>query len=52
MGLLVVGDVHGCFHTFTTLINEHWDSGKQILVQLGDLLDRGKFSKDIVRFIV
>ncbi|SCW62345.1 serine/threonine protein phosphatase 1 [Paenibacillus tianmuensis] len=52
MGLLVVGDVHGCFHTFTKLINEHWDSGKQILVQLGDLLDRGKFSPETILYAI
>jgi len=52
MGLLVVGDVHGCFHTFTKLINEHWDSDKQILVQLGDLLDRGKFSPETILYAI
>lgn len=34
MELLVVGDVHGCFHTFTKLINEHWNSDKQILDEI------------------
>ncbi|MGM1045858.1 MAG: metallophosphoesterase family protein [Bacillota bacterium] len=51
-GLLVVGDVHGCFHTFTKLINEHWNSDKQILVQLGDLLDRGKFSPETILYAI
>lgn len=52
MELLVVGDVHGCFHTLTKLINEHWNSGKQILVQLGDLLDRGKFSPETILYAI
>ncbi|WP_374019091.1 metallophosphoesterase family protein [Paenibacillus thiaminolyticus] len=52
MELLVVGDVHGCFHTFTKLINEHWNSGKQVLVQLGDLLDRGKFSPETMLYAI
>ncbi|OAB43729.1 metallophosphoesterase family protein [Paenibacillus glacialis] len=52
MELLVVGDVHGCFHTFTKLINEHWNRDKQILVQLGDLLDRGKFSPETILYAI
>ncbi|REK74450.1 metallophosphoesterase family protein [Paenibacillus paeoniae] len=52
MELLVVGDVHGCFHTFSKLLDEHWDSDKQILVQLGDLLDRGNFSPEILLYAI
>lgn len=52
MELFVVGDVHGCFHTFTKLINEHWDREKQIFVQLGDLLDRGKFSPETILYAI
>ncbi|RJX39976.1 serine/threonine protein phosphatase [Paenibacillus pinisoli] len=52
MELLVVGDVHGCVHTFSKLLDEHWDSGKQILVQLGDLLDRGQFSPETLLYAI
>lgn len=44
--------MHGCFHTFTKLINEHWNIGEQILVQLGDLLDRGKFSPETILYAI
>jgi len=33
MELLVVGDVHGCLHTFSKLIQEHWNRDKQVFVQ-------------------
>lgn len=51
-GVISSGDVHGCFHTFTKLINEHWNSGKLILVQLGDLSDRGKFSPETILYAI
>ncbi|WP_019420534.1 metallophosphoesterase family protein [Paenibacillus sp. OSY-SE] len=41
MNLFVVGDVHGCLHTFTGLLDRHWNPDKERLVQLGDLIDRG-----------
>lgn len=44
MNIIVVGDVHGCFNTFNTLIENHWDKNNEVLVQLGDLIDRGNFS--------
>lgn len=40
----VVGDIHGCLLEFTTLLKK-WDRDKYRLIQLGDLLDRGKKSK-------
>lgn len=43
MGLFIIGDVHGCFHTYMKLL-EYWDSKNETLVQVGDLIDRGNFS--------
>ncbi|MDQ2793094.1 MAG: metallophosphoesterase [Bacteroidota bacterium] len=40
MNLFFIGDVHGCFHTFRTLL-KHWDPATEHLIQLGDLVDRG-----------
>jgi len=40
----IIGDVHGCLKTFQELIGRYWDKEKEILVQLGDLIDRGAFS--------
>ncbi|UHA72641.1 metallophosphoesterase family protein [Paenibacillus sp. 481] len=41
MNLFVVGDVHGCLHTFKELLNRYWNPYEERLVQLGDLIDRG-----------
>lgn len=47
MDLFVVGDVHGCYYTFLELL-QHWRREKEILVQLGDLMDRGNFAPECV----
>ncbi|MCG7406607.1 serine/threonine protein phosphatase [Paenibacillus sp. ACRRX] len=41
MDLFVVGDVHGCLHTFKELLDQHWKPDEERLIQLGDLIDRG-----------
>ncbi|MBX7154876.1 MAG: metallophosphoesterase [Bacteriodetes bacterium] len=46
--VLVVGDVHGCFHTFKKIVIEYWNPEKEILVQVGDLIDRGLYSPECV----
>lgn len=48
--LFVVGDVHGCLRTFQALLDEHWNPKKEILVQVGDLINRGRYSVDTVLF--
>lgn len=48
MDLFVIGDVHGCFHTYLTLMDQ-WDPKKEQLIQVGDLVDRGNFSPDTIR---
>lgn len=44
MNILVVGDVHGCYHTFKKLVEEHWNPEHEFLVQVGDLINKGKHS--------
>ncbi|MEK8129442.1 metallophosphoesterase family protein [Paenibacillus filicis] len=51
MNLLVVGDVHGCLHTFQKLLDEHWNPEEEVLVQLGDLIDRGKHTPGTLRLV-
>ncbi|MCH2045219.1 MAG: metallophosphoesterase [Saprospiraceae bacterium] len=46
--LFVIGDVHGCFHTFVKLL-EHWDPKTELLIQVGDLINKGKHSPKVVR---
>ncbi|MBS9522530.1 serine/threonine protein phosphatase [Litoribacter ruber] len=45
----IIGDVHGCFFTFEELIS-HWDREKEILIQVGDLIDRGAHSPKVVSY--
>ena len=40
MDLFVIGDVHGCYHTFRAVLG-HWQPKHELLVQVGDLVDRG-----------
>lgn len=50
MNILIVGDIHGCYFTFKKLLDEHWDKEEELLIQVGDLIDRGKFSPETVRY--
>ncbi len=44
MNLLIVGDVHGCYHTFKKLVEENWKPEEEILIQIGDLINKGPHS--------
>lgn len=48
MDLFIVGDVHGCLNTFIKLL-EKWNPREEILIQLGDLVDRGNHSPAVLR---
>lgn len=43
LGVFAIGDVHGCLHTFLRLL-EYWVPDEEILIQVGDLVDRGRHS--------
>lgn len=42
MNLFLIGDVHGCFHTLSELLT-HWQPATDHLIQVGDLVDRGRY---------
>ena len=44
MKTFVVGDVHGCVNTFKALLNKYWDHDTEMLIQLGDIINRGRHS--------
>ena len=44
MKVFVVGDVHGCYHTFKQLIEDHWNKKEEYLVLVGDLINKGPHS--------
>lgn len=50
MRYLLVGDVHGCVHTFQNFLKEHFDPKTETLIQLGDLVDRGHFIIETLDF--
>ncbi|RFP63452.1 serine/threonine protein phosphatase [Hymenobacter lapidiphilus] len=47
MNLFVIGDVHGCYHTFRAVLR-HWQPKQELLVQVGDLVDRGHGAPECV----
>lgn len=47
---IVIGDVHGCFNTLKKLIRKFPKDSK--LIFLGDLCNRGKYSKDVIDFVI
>ena len=54
--LVAMGDLHGDYEAFQALLSQaglidakgHWSGGKAVFVQLGDAVDRGSRSRDIV----
>ena len=48
--IYVVGDVHGCFYTLQNLIARLPKDAELIFV--GDLCDKGNFSKDVIDFVI
>lgn len=48
--LLIIGDVHGCFYTFRSLVKMYWQPETMRLIQLGDLTDRGNYIPETIEF--
>ncbi|MCH7401083.1 metallophosphoesterase [Belliella kenyensis] len=48
MALFIIGDVHGCFHTYLKLLDQ-WNPKHETLIQVGDLIDRGNLSPLSIR---
>jgi serine/threonine protein phosphatase 1 len=43
-GVLVIGDVHGCYYTFKSMVKQYWRPEEELLIQLGDLINKGPHS--------
>jgi serine/threonine protein phosphatase 1 len=50
MDILVIGDVHGCYYTLKKLISRRWDPESCILIQVGDLVNKGPHSVSCIAY--
>lgn len=51
MNILAIGDVHGCYHTFKSLVEHQWKPAEEILIQVGDLINKGPHSNKTLRYV-
>ena len=54
MNFFAIGDIHGCFSQLTSLHKniftfEKFDPKNDLLIYLGDYIDRGKYSKEVIK---
>ncbi len=58
--IVAFGDVHGAFEELTSLLKEtgmidnslNWSGGSSHLVSMGDLIDRGPRSRDVINLVI
>lgn len=51
--VFAIGDIHGCFDRFKELVEQHIVLSKQDkLILLGDYIDRGPKSKEVIDYII
>ena len=49
--IYIIGDVHGCYKTLLALINKLPNKFDSKICFVGDLIDRGSNSKEIIKLI-
>lgn len=47
-----ISDIHGCFHTFKELLNKIGLNKSDELYLLGDYINRGSNSKEVIDFVI
>ncbi len=47
----VCGDIHGCYYTLLSMINKLPLESNDKLIFLGDYIDRGPYSKEVVQYV-
>ena len=53
MRTIIIGDIHGCYHEFKALLKKvKYNSKKDRLVLLGDLMDRGPLSYEMLKWAI
>lgn len=50
MGVLVIGDVHGCYYTLKKMVKAHFNPEEHLLVQVGDLINKGPHSGKCIKY--
>ena len=50
--IIAIGDIHGCFYTLYRLLEKLEILESDQLVFLGDYIDRGKYSKEVIDFFM
>ena len=50
--IYIISDVHGCFRTLKALINQFPNKKNSKIVFVGDLIDRGANSYEVIKFIM
>ena len=53
MRTIIVGDIHGCYRQFITLLRKvNYKKNKDKLILLGDLMDRGPSSYEMLQWAI
>lgn len=53
MRTIIIGDIHGCYEEFMELLKKvHYKRKKDHLILLGDLMDRGPSSYEVLRWAI
>lgn len=51
MNIVIIGDVHGCYKTFKALVEKAWNPKEDILIQIGDLINKGPDSFSCIKYL-
>ena len=52
MRTLIVGDIHGCYPQFRRLLEKvEFEEKKDRIISLGDLMDRGEMSYEVLMYV-
>ena len=57
MNIFAIGDIHGCLNELTSLhknilTHKKFDVKNDLIIYLGDYIDRGKNSKEVINQII
>ncbi len=53
MRTIIIGDIHGCYNEFLSLLKKvGYKKNKDQLILLGDLMDRGPYSYEVLQWVI